>query len=180
MRGARATIRTAMMAGLALLAAAAPAQNSKGKPLPRADFFEACPFTVAPPSVVAVLDATRWRNVVAASRATPAPYDASATDFKRESIFIVALPNTAATATEAALSSKKGERYDEKTGTLTLYYDVSARQGSAGDVAPASVGQPCLVTWTAARKDLQQVITRTTDGHYIAGTRTAEKAKKKK
>lgn len=176
---ARATIQAAVAAALMLAAGGVPAQDGKAKALPRADFFDSCPFTVAPPSVVAVLDAARWRSVVGASRRSPPPYDPAGTDFRRESIFIVALTSTSTAMTEAALSSKKPERYDEKTGTLTLFYDVSTKQASVNDMA-VGVGQPCLVTWTAARKDLQQVVTRTTDGRYIAGARTADKTKKKK
>lgn len=179
MRRARATIQASVLAALALVSAGALAQAGKVKALPRADFFDACPFTVAPPSVLAVLDATRWRNVVGASRRTPPPYDPAATDFRRESIFIVALTSASNSVTEAALSSRKPERYDEKSGTLTLFYDVTTRPASVDDMA-RGVGQPCLVTWTAAHKDLQQVVTRTTDGRYIAGARTAEKTKKKK
>lgn len=174
-------VSVVLPATLALACAGAFAQANKGKPLPRADFFAACPFTVAPPSVIAVLDATRWRNVLAASRVSPAPYEAGATDFRRESIFIVALPHTPATATEASLSTKRPERFDAKTGTLTMFYEVSTQPVRPGDVAANSLGQPCLVTWTAARKDLMQVVTRlAADGRYIAGTRTAPEKPKKK
>jgi len=155
------------------------AQAAKPKGLPRADFFAACPFTVAPPSVVVVLDAARWRSVLGAARVTPAPYEAGDTDFKRETIFIVALPNSPAAATEAALSAKKPERFDAKTGTLTIYYEVNAKPTPPGELAASAIGQPCLVSWTAARKDLQQVVTRSADGRYIAGARTAEKPAKK-
>lgn len=174
-------VSVVLPATLALVCAGALAQANKGKPLPRADFFAACPFTVAPPSVVAVLDATRWRNVLGASRITPAPYEAAATDFRRESIFIVALPHTPTTATEASLSTKRPEKFDAKTGTLTMFYEVSTQQVRHEDVAKSSIGQPCLVTWTAARKDLVQVVTRlAADGRYVAGTRTAPEKPKKK
>lgn len=165
--------------GLAVAAAPAAAQTASAKALPRADFFPACPFTVAPPSVVAVLDAVRWRNIVGASRIAPPPYEAAATDFRRESIFIVALPHSPTTLTDGALSTSKPEKFDAKTGTLTIWYDVSSKPTRPGDVPESAIGQPCLVTWTAARKDLLQVVTRTSDGRYIAGTRTAEKPKKK-
>jgi hypothetical protein len=170
-----------VLVGLPAFCAGGPAlaQAAKAKPLPRADFFAACPFTVAPPSVVVVLDAARWRNVLAASRVSPPPYEASGTDFKRESIFIVALPHTPAAATQAALSAKKPERFDAKTGTLTIYYDVSSKPTPPGEFDASAIGQPCLVSWTAARKDLQQVVTRLADGRYIAGARTAEKPQKK-
>jgi len=174
----RATIRASLLAALVLAAAGANAQATRAKVLPRADFFDACPFTVAPPSVIAVLDARRWRDVVGASRRSPPPYDPAATDFRRESIFIVALTSASNTLIEAALSSRKPERYDDASGTLTLFYDVVAKPASVNDMA-AGVGQPCLVTWTAAHKDLQQVVTRTSDGRYIAGARTAEKKKKR-
>ena len=172
--------RSVLLGCLPLLAtASAPAQPAQAQPLPRADFFPACPFTVAPPSVVAVLDAARWRSVLAASRVNPAPYEAAGTDFKRESIFIVALPYSSSPATDAALSTKHPERFDPKTGTLTMFYDVNTSPAQAGDAVMSAVGQPCLVTWTSARKELQQVVTRMADGRYIAGTRTVEKAKKK-
>lgn len=172
--------RRALLAALLVASLEAGAQPATPRPLPRADFFTACPFTVAPPSVVAVLDAARWRNVVAAARVSPPPYEAGATDFRRESIFIVALPHGPLSLTEAALSTSRPEKFDAKTGTLTIWYDVSSKPVRPGEVPESSIGQPCLVTWTAARKDLLQVITRTTDGRYIAGTRTAEKPKPKK
>src|SRR5262249_10722315 len=100
-------------------------------------------------------------------------YDAAGTDFRRESIFIVALPYASNAQTQASLSSKQQERFDPKTGSLTIFYDVSA------EIGRETVGQPCLVTFTAARKDLQQVLARFSDGRFIAGTRTAEKVKKK-
>jgi hypothetical protein len=178
-RRTRLSIRASLLAALVVAAAGASAQAGKGGALPRADFFDACPFTVAPPSVVAVLNAKRWRDVVGAARGPAPPYDPAATDFRRESIFIVALTSPSNAVIEASLSSKKAERYDEKSGTLTLFYDVGSRPASVDDMA-RGVGQPCLVTWTEARRDLQQVVTRTTDGRYIAGARTAEKAKKKR
>jgi ATP sulfurylase len=171
-------LRASLLAALVLACAGAHAQAGKSKALPRADFFDACPFTVAPPSVITVLDAKRWREVVGASRRSPPPYDPAATDFRHESIFIVALTSASNTLIEAALSTKKPERYDEQSGTLTLFYDVATKPASVNDMA-AGVGQPCLVTWTGARKGLLQVVTRTSDGRYIAGARTAEKPKKK-
>jgi hypothetical protein len=174
-------VSVVLPATLVLACTGAFAQASKGKPLPRGDFFAACPFTVAPPSVVAVLDATRWRNVLAASRLSPAPYEAAATDFRRESIFIVTLPHMPMTATEISLSTKRPEKFDAATGTLTMFYEVSTKPVRPGDVAADSAGQPCVVTWTAARKDLVQVVTRlAADGRYIAGTRTAPEKPKKK
>jgi hypothetical protein len=178
-RLARTAAGSLAVAAVVLAPVDVAAQAAKANPLPRADFFAACPFTVAPPSVVAVRDAARWRNVVAASRISPPPYEAAATDFRRESIFIVALPHSPTSLTEAALSASRPEKFDEKTGTLTIWYDVTAKPIRPGDVPESSIGQPCLVTWTAARKDLLQVITRTSDGRYIAGTRTGEKPKKK-
>ncbi len=179
MRCSRLPVQLCAVAALTLAAGGAWAQGTKGaKGLPRADFFDACPFTVAPPSVVVVLDAKRWRDVVGASRRQPLPYDPAGTDFRHESIFIVALTSPSNAVVEASLSSKKPERYDEKSGTLTLFYDVTSRAASVDDMAKG-VGQPCLVTWTAAHRGLQQVVTRTTDGRYIAGARTADKSKKK-
>jgi hypothetical protein len=164
---------------LACAAAGASAQGDKGKGLPRADFFAACPFTMAPPSVVPVLDARRWRDVVGAARLSSPPYDPAATDFRRESIFIVALTAPSNAVVEAALSASKAPRYDEANSSLTLFYDVASRPASVDDMA-RGVGQPCLVTWVAAQRGLQQVVIRTSDGRYIAGARTAEKSKKKK
>jgi hypothetical protein len=165
---------------LAMACGAAAAQGAKGRPLPRADFHPACPFTVAPPSVVAVLDAARWRKVLAAARSAPAPYDAAATDFRRESVFIVALPHMPATVSDASLSARRPEKFDAATGTLTMWFDVDAQPMRPGDVGANAIGQPCLVVWTEARKDLQQVVMRLADGRYIAGARTAEKPKKTK
>lgn len=165
------------LAGAVTVAGTASAQGAKN--LPRADFFDNCPFTVAAPSVVAVLDAKKWRDVVAASRRTPAPYEAAATDFRKESVFIVALANASNTLTQAALAAKKPERYDDASGTLTLFYDVTTKPASVNDMA-TGVGDPCLVTFTTARHGLQQVVTRAVDGRYIAGARTADKSKKKK
>ncbi len=178
MLSARATIRTISLVGAAMLAGNAAAQGG-GKALPHADFYDSCPFTVAAPSVVPVLDAKKWRDVVAASRRTPPPYDAAATDFRKESVFIVALATASNTLTQATLAAKKPERYEETTGTLTLFYDVTTKPASVNDMA-TGVGDPCLVTFTTARHGLQQVVTRAADGRYIAGARTAEKSKKKK
>jgi len=168
-------VRALVLATLLLAALETPAQAAGANlnPLPRADYFPTCPFTVASPSVVAVLTMAQWKSVLAASKVTPPPYDPATSDFRRESIFIVALPYASNAQTQAALSVRQPERFDPKTGTLTIFYDVSAEAGRE------TVGQPCLVSFTAARKDLQQVITRFSDGHFIAGTRTAEKPKKK-
>jgi hypothetical protein len=171
--------RWTWMAGLApLLVAAGTPAAAVTNPLPRADFFAACPFTVVPPSVVAVLTAGRWRSVLAASRIDPPPYEAAGTDFRHESIFIVALPVAPAPPSEAALSARQPEKFDEKTGTLTMFFDVGTGPARPGDAAGAAAGQPCLVAWTEVRKDLQQVIMRTGDGRYIGGARTAAKPKK--
>src|SRR5215467_6986836 len=112
--------RTVSLALLALLvfgaAGDALAQASAAKALPRADFFATCPFTVAPPSVVAVLTSAQWKSVLAASHVTPPPYEAAGTDFRREAILIVALPYASNAQTQAALSIKQPERFDPKTG----------------------------------------------------------------
>ena len=147
--------------------------------LPRADFHAVCPFTVAAPSVLAVLDAKRWNTVLGAARTVPPPYEGNATNFRRESVIVVVLPHTSTPITEAALNPKRPERYDQKTGTLTLWYDVRLRPPGQGEVTTQVVGEPCLVTWVTARTDLQQIVARTSDGRYIAGTRLAEKPKKK-
>jgi len=164
--------------------AATPPQVSAGEKtaadLPRADFHAVCPFSVAAPAVVAVPDARRWQNMLAASRTVPPPYEASATNFRRESIVVVVLPYTATPITHAALYPKRPERFDAKTGTLTLWFDVRMEPVKPGEAATTVVGEPCLVTWVAAHPDLEQIIARTSDGRYIAGTRVAEKSKKKK
>lgn len=176
----RLRVRPYLLLAASLLASsAALAQGKAAQALPRGDFFAACPFTVVPPAVVVVLDAARWRSVLAAARVSPAPYEAAATDFRRASVFIVALPYSPTSATDASLSSRKPERYDQKTGTLTMFFDVNTTPARAGDIAMNAVGQPCVVTFTAARKDLQQVVMRTADGRYIAGARTSEKPRKK-
>jgi len=178
-----------LRAALAIVAAlgcscAAPGATSADKAadaiaLPHADFHAVCPFTIAAPAVLAVLDGKRWQSMLAASRATPPPYEANATNFKRESVIIVALPYTATPITQAALNTKQGERYDATTGTLTLWYDVQSQPLKPGDAGAAVVGQPCLVTWVTARSDLQQIVARMSDGKYIAGTRVGDKSKKK-
>jgi hypothetical protein len=177
--------RRALAGAVAALccAAAAPAlaeqAKKDGSAVPRADFHAVCPFTVASPSVFAVLDAKRWQNVLAAARTVPPPYEAGGTDFKRESIVVVVLPYTSTPITQAALNAKSPERFDAKTGTLSLYYDVKMEPVKPGEVATTVIGEPCLITWVARRSDVLQIIARTTDGRYIAGTRLGEKPKKK-
>lgn len=169
-----------LAAGLcvALPACAGPGPQG-GAPLPRADFHAVCPFTMAAPSALAVRDAERWRGMLAASRTVPPPYEAGGTNFRREWIVVVALVRTSTPITEAALAASDAERFDEKTGTLTLRYDVRTRPLGPGEVGPTVVGEPCLVTWVASRKDVLQIVARTTDGRYLGGTRVAEKPKKK-
>ena len=175
--------RRALLAAVAVLACvaagAAPATDKK-ESAARADFHAVCPFSVAAPAVFAVLDARRWQNLLGAARTVPPPYEASATNFKRESIVVVVLPYTATPVTQAGLSPKRPERFDAKTGTLTLWYDVHMEPVKQGEAATMVVGEPCLVTWVPAHADLEQIIARTSDGRYIAGTRVAEKSKKKK
>src|SRR5215467_10424629 len=84
--------------------AAVAAEKADVPALPRADFHASCPFTIAAPAVLAVLDAKRWQGMLAASRVNPPPYEASATNFKRESVIIVALPYIATPVEKAALS----------------------------------------------------------------------------
>jgi hypothetical protein len=178
----RRRVLTGAVAALcwAASASAADAQGKKeSSPVPRADFQAVCPFTVASPSVFAVLDAKRWQNVLAAARTVPPPYEASGTDFRRESIVVVVLPYTSTPITQAALNAKSPERFDAKTGTLTLYYDVKMEPVKPGEAATTMIGEPCLITWVARRSDLLQIIARTTDGRYIAGTRLGQKPKKK-
>jgi hypothetical protein len=146
---------------------------------PRADFHAVCPFTVAAPAVLAVRDARRWQSVLGAARSAQPPYEAAATNFKQESIVIVVLPYSTTPVAEAALNAHRPERFDEDTGTLTLWYDVKYQELKPGEMAAPRSGEPCLVTWVAAHSDLQQIIARTSEGRYIAGTRTGEKPKKK-
>ena len=157
--------------------AAVAADKADAPALPRADFHASCPFTIAAPAVLAVPDAKRWQGMLAASRTSPAPYEANATNFKREFVIIVALPYTATPIAQAGLSARQAERYDETTGTLTLWYDVKYQPLQPGDTTVA--GQPCLVTWVTTRPDLQQIVARLSDGKYIAGTRVGDKSKKK-
>ena len=157
----------------------APAAGKESPATPRADFHAVCPFTIASPAVLAVLDARRWQSVLGATRSAQPPYEAGATNFKRESIVIVVLPYSTTPIAEAALNANRPERFEAETGTLTLWYDVKYQQAKPGDTATPPTGEPCLVTWVTARSDLQQIIARTTEGRYIAGTRTAEKPKKK-
>jgi hypothetical protein len=152
------------------------AEKTDAPALPRADFHPSCPFTIAAPAVLAVLDAKRWQSMLAASRVTPPPYEPNATNFKRESVIIVALPYTATPISQAALNAKQAERYDESTGTVTLWYDVKYEPLKPGDKTVA--GQPCLVTWIAVRTDVQQIVARMSDGKYISGTRVGDKKKK--
>jgi len=165
---------------LACVAAGAAPATDKKESAARADFHAVCPFSVASPAVFAVLDARRWQNLLGAARTVPPPYEAGATNFKRESIVVVVLPYTATPVTQAGLSPKRPERFDAKTGTLTLWYDVHMEPVKQGEAATMVVGEPCLVTWVPAHADLEQIIARTSDGRYIAGTRVAEKSKKKK
>ncbi|HUL64839.1 MAG TPA: hypothetical protein VLW55_09505 [Burkholderiaceae bacterium] len=180
MKRLRFGMRLASLAALVCICtvpAAVAAEMADAPALPRADFHAACPFTIAAPAVLAVLDAKRWQSMLAASRVTPPPYEAKETNFKRESVIIVALPYIATPVAQAALSARQGERYDATTGTLTLWYDVQFQPLKPGDTTVA--GQPCLVTWVAARSDLQQIVARMSDGKYIAGTRVGDKSKKK-
>jgi len=179
-----AALSAVLAAACAVASAGNPTGTAAGKSgdapaTPRADFHAVCPFTVASPAVFAVRDAKRWQSVLAAARSTPPPYEAGATNFKRESIVVVVLPYTATPITQAALDAKRPERYDESTGTLTLWYDVRMQPLKPGEVGTTVIGEPCLVTWVAARSELQQIIARTSDGKYIAGTRVGEKTKKK-
>jgi hypothetical protein len=154
-------------------------KKDKDAPAARADFHAICPFTMASPTVIAVLDARRWQSMLNAARTVPPPYEASATNFRRESIIVVALPYTSTPITQASLNPKRPERFDPKTGTLTLWYDIEQHPVKPGEAATTVVGEPCLVTWVPARSDLQQIVTRTSDGRYIAGTRLTDKTKKK-
>jgi len=167
------------------LRSATPPQVSAGgkktaADLPRADFHTVCPFSVAAPAVVAVLDARRGRNMLAASAHGAAPVRSkrhqlqARVDRRRGP----ALHRDA--DHHAALYPKRPERFDAKTGTLTLWFDVRMEPVKPGEAATTVVGEPCLVTWVAAHPDLEQIIARTSDGRYIAGTRVAEKSKKKK
>jgi hypothetical protein len=152
--------------------AAAPALQAA---LPRADFHAICPFAAAGPSVFAVLDSKRWQKVLSAARTVPPPYEAGATNFRRESIVVVALRHTSTPITQAALSAKRPERFDPESGTLTLWYNVEQTPVKEGEVATTVVGEPCLITWVARRSDLRRIVARTSDGRYIAGTRISDK-----
>jgi len=77
------------------------------------------------------------------------------------------------------LNASRPERFDADTGTLTLWYDVKYQEPKSGETPTPPSGEPCLVTWVVAHSDLLQIIARTNDGRYIAGTRTGEKPKKK-
>ena len=147
--------------------------------LPRADFHAICPFTAVPPSVFAVLDGKRWRSVLSAARTVPPPYEAGATDFRRELIVVVVLPHTSTPITQAALNAKRPQRFDPASGTLQLWYDVQQTPVRQGEVATTVVGEPCLVTWVAHRSGLRQIVARTTDGRRIASTQVGGKIPKK-
>lgn len=173
-----AAVAFALACAVAAVPVAAAQEKNPARRLARAEFHAVCPFTVAAPSVTAVLDARRWNRMLAQARTVPPPYRAGGTNFKRESIFVVALPRTATPVTEAALHAKRPERFDADTGTLTFWYDVRFQAAKPGAGTTLVVGEPCLVTWTAARQDLQQVVARTKEGKYIAGTRTLEPKKR--
>jgi hypothetical protein len=157
-------------AAVACCLAAAPALAS-----PRADFHAICPFTLAAPSVFAVLDGKRWEKALSAARTVPPPYEVGATDFRRESIVVVSLRHTATPITQAALNVKRPERFDPASGTLTLWYDVQQTPVKEGEAATTVIGEPCLITWVARRSGLRRVVARTSDGKYIAGTRIGAK-----
>jgi hypothetical protein len=160
--------------GLCCLAAAPALQAA----LPRADFHAVCPFTVDAPSVFAVLDGNRWQKVLSAARTVPPPYEAAATNFRRESIVVVAMRHTSTPITQAALRTKRPERFDPESGTLTLWYNVQETPVKEGEVGTTVIGEPCLVTWVARRGDLRRIVARTSDGRYIAATGISEQRKK--
>ncbi|HTT09842.1 MAG TPA: hypothetical protein VMG60_03045 [Burkholderiaceae bacterium] len=164
---------------LAAMPAAAPAADKETPATPRADFHPVCPFTIAAPAVLSVRDARRWQSVLGATRSATPPYEAGATNFKHESVVIVVLPYSTAPVAQAGLNASRPERFDADTGTLTLWYDVKYQEVKPGETVTPPAGEPCLVTWVAVRTDLQQIVARTSEGRYIAGTRTAEKPKKK-
>jgi len=102
---------------------------------------------------------------------------AGATNFRRESIVVVALRHTSTPITQAALSAKRPERFDPASGTLTLWYDVQQTPVKEGEAAATVIGEPCLITWVAHRSDLRRIVARTSDGGYIAGTRISQQRK---
>jgi len=164
---------------LVFLLGAGAVVSAGAAPLPRSEFHAECPFLVAAPSVLGVFEARRWRDMIAAAR-EPLHYEASATNFKRESIIVVTLPRSRMPIADASVSTNRPERFDPKTGTLTLWYDVKndpSGETTAND--PNGLGRrSCVVTWTEARAELQQVVARTSDGNYIAGARVAPRPKK--
>jgi hypothetical protein len=157
---------------------ASPDKKQVALPLPRAEFHAICPFTLTAPSVLAVLDGKRWVKLLSAARTVPPPHEAGATNFRRESIVIVALRHTPTPITQAALSAKRPQRFDPESGTLTLWYEVQQTIVKEGEVATTVMGEPCLITWVARRNDLRRIVARTSDGRYIAGTRISEPRKK--
>ena|SRR5688572_15809648 len=167
----------AALCGLAAALASASPGKKQAAPLPRADFHAVCPLTTAAPSVLAILDGKRWQKVLSASRAVPPPYEANATNFRRESIVVVALRHTSTPITQAALSAKRPERFDPDTGTLTLWYDVQRTPVKEGEAATTVIGEPCLITWVARRSDLRRIVARKSDGSYVAGTRISQPRK---
>lgn len=179
--GARAL---AILAAGLLAAAPSGAQTTgatkKAQALPRSDFYPDCPFLVAAPSVLAVFNVRRWRDMLAAAR-EPLPHEAAATNFRRESIIIVTLPRSPNPVADATLSGRRTERFEPKTGTLTLWFDVRNEPvGQGGNADSGTLGRrSCVIAWTEARPDLEQVIARTGDGTYIAGARVAPRPKKK-
>jgi hypothetical protein len=156
--------------GLAAVAGYA-SPGKKHAALPRADFHAVCPFTLSAPSVFAVLDGKRWQKMLSAARSVPPPYEAGATNFRRESIVVVVLRHTATPITQGALNTKRPQRFDPASGTLTLWYDVQQTPVKEGEAATTVIGEPCLVTWVAQRSDLRKIVARSSDGRYIAGTR---------
>ena len=162
---------------VAALASASPGKK-QAAPLPRADFHAVCPLTTTAPSVVAILDGKRWQKVLSAARTVPPPYEAGATNFRREAIVVVALRHTSTPITQAALRAKRPERFDPESGTLTLWYDVQQTPVKEGEAATTVIGEPCLITWVARRNNLRRIVAHASDGRYIAGTRISEQGKK--
>lgn len=143
--------------------------GSAGEPVPvlRHTVHAQCPLQVAHPSVSWLRTPQDWAEMQSRALTVPAPYDASATDFGRESVVVVALARTATPSTQLQLPAAGAARQDAASATLQLTLQVTQ---ALADTQPRALalGTPCMVIWLPALPALQRVVAQDHEGKLIA------------
>jgi hypothetical protein len=133
----------------------------------RHEVHEQCPLLVTHPSAHAVTTQAQWAQLLASPRVLPPPYDATRTDFSRNTLVLVALPASPQPAW-VALAGPDAVRWSDAEQRVDITLRVERRPDAAGTQRAAVMSSVCLLAWLPALPGLSDVVARSASGEVIA------------